>query len=1389
MLYHKFIKESKIIMKRTRSLSLLLTFIMAFSCLPVMASASSSPTVTNTPIGVNLFDEDILTNKNKWTGLAVTPVAVNDTYLFMGAVDACWQTTALTLDVSSANNGNGLANNTEYCLKLDARSPVDGTEVTNESYRVKAGATDQIFFNVSNTRTVYSPSTSVNKFKMNVSTNKLTMTIRGANNFYNIVPKEIYGLQIFDSTGTTLLYERDFSDGLKSGESWAGETVSVGTYLRVDAATAAGQSAVHTLNNEIVLTPGNYELTFDARQSYFFNNSDHNAELYAASNAKGVQESVLDTDGKRNNSQANNTEDPLKKDTAPTDWCTNSNAYPTTTSTRYHILYKRDVIVNTKQTADSTAVAGYTKYLGYSEDYKKHIHAKVDGNGSYVYMFDAGRGVAHANYRDVKLTLNTTGNLKVNGANFTGDTFNVTTNWDSYKYTFTVPEGQTVKLNSISFGGTDKAYDNDAFDISKLSLKLVSPFTQTVVTTDTENFLNNATEDYNDGIYSETKASSDGYLSIDRRPWYWNGNEGYISGIKLFDLEVKLKDDVASDERYFIKFDIRHQVPTNDRQFLQIKNGTNVWKVLGTDGNYTRVHDESDAWDRDITFYTDTPGTGKKLTIMLRREADERDIPVDIDNIIIWKEPKASANGIYGETTNNNDTLIYSKDFNGTNSSLTDETGKFSIAQFGYNAQTNPNNHTISVGSDENSGRLTAATPVLTYKNLNNGKGHPEGIYTFSADFRIPYFIFASIKNANYSSNYALDIHEKITEASADKLAEFYAYNQHKVKVTFKMTTTDGTPLEPTTVTVNTDFSWNSVNTSVIVPKDALLTGIDIEPVYNSGITVPADKKALDFKNVRLYYADFPTVETDDSNNYLDDTTVYVDNAVPTAVNFDAPYGYITVAERPNENSDANPYNLFNIATDFKVEKNTKYVIELDIIVGKCGADEMRFRPTLNVGTNDTGINNNYLNKTSGSDFSFNNDGGQGTFVTTNDGSDQVQKLRGEFTTTASGSSNALVLALNKGKGTGHNGALVVDNFNIYKKVGNTETLVYSNSFDTQEELSRVTANNPYLGTFYNFSHTLYTPIDDTKPMNITYDVQLTDEEKVEGKYAFKALAKLAADPTAPAKALVIFNYSDGSKETNYIDLTTDWTYIGISGRLNRTPTLVNVEITFISDVPVMLADPSLGITYRWQYGKPNSGIAMVLLKKLQGGMTDPWKQIGLKGDKPKSEPYNFVTNSGFDSEPVISASQLNYKWASAPAGEWSYSQSQIEANASTKLSYGEYKGEKCLTVVSANATPSISHSPDVTLDAGTYTLSIDIFVEGTGTRSFNFDVFEISTGNAIRTTQGAAIVNRTAKAGEWSNIEVPFTLASSGKVVFRFWSGEARTIHIDNVSITSPNA
>lgn len=325
----------------------------------------------------------------------------------------------------------------------------------------------------------------------------------------------------------------------------------------------------------------------------------------------------------------------------------------------------------------------------------------------------------------------------------------------------------------------------------------------------------------------------------------------------------------------------------------------------------------------------------------------------------------------------------------------------------------------------------------------------------------------------------------------------------------------------------------------------------------------------------------------------------------------------------------------------------------------------------------------------------------------------------------------------------------------IYK-VSNPISGIYSNGLVAQFDAST--------GTYH-----MVTGVENGAYINY-YDFR----EYRPGKYVLSGEFR-TGDPAGAELNIVFARLPLG---TYLLEAGDEWQKIEIPVTIERDTRLsLSQGIKFSVDSEHALYFKNLTLNYDEDLPKPavNSGIAMVLLKKMQGKMQP----------KIEEKTYNFVENSEFDEEANIAKTPVNYAWTKAVDGEWGLSINSSVKNAKGSLSCKEIKGEKALYLYAENVNPSVSYAVNGLLDEGEYTLSVDLLIEGSGQKGFSFDVFDTQSGTAVRTTEGAAIVTRSANAGKWTTVAVPFALSGNSDVVFRFWCNSYDSYYIDNVSIT----
>ena len=907
-------------MRKTRILSLLLAAIMTASSLPIVATSVSAAEPQKVLAGVELLTgtEDA----SNWVGELQAANKSHGTHLR-------WQTyfSSRTSDLV-IKNITAPAAATDYYVKLVVRSQAASG---SHGWRTQNGAGQNVNFvvgsaftgngvNMTGIASGDNTATIVVKMAMAAGATSCTVRIRGDNTYYNFVPKEIYSVGVYsDAACTNSVWTSTITDtGIGANLEWednSAAVVNARSFMRVPAIALVNNAPAQTnynsaavFNTGKILTPGTYELTFDARQTYFFRESDHNTVEYEYEYQKllgsKTRAEVVPVKGVRelekdNGARAVITEDHLNKidvvnktynglkdkvniDTDISTNLGNSDAsYPvlmtgdTGLSTKlYHVLYKQQ--------------------YGYRDYNNNTSYPAVNGVrvARSFFAFDTVHTYFHENYRDVKVVLKS-GSDTIKSSNVRIDD-----KWATKKITFTINEN--TSLSNISFGGTGLAYDNDAFDIDNLSLKMVEPsYTVTnnaiesgLLVGATKNYTTvDAKVDYTDVTTVPGDYAKNGYITVDRRQWKWsNDNEGYTPNTTLVNLVMGDDNKFEAGYTYFLKFDIRHHVPTNNKQHLQ-------FRIAGNDPNKKTyvMPNSSDEWVRDIQMEltAETAGVGNNVSIIIRRHWSERDIPVDIDNITIWRELTSTADKKFDAVTDK-DNIVYCENYNSSDKTyLGQSAGKI------YN-----DNGTALYHNFDDSYASAKAEEDYSF---SYGLDQSSGVYTFTADVRVPYFHYVNISQKTVTDAES----QKISKNDTAALNTFYAYNKHTAKIEFILTPVAGGQNITKAVEQEMGFLWSTIEASVIIEEGYKLTGVKVTPTFSE--KVPNGNKALNFKNVSLVrHGGFVDMNTpiENPNGLLKDATKNYSDADIVGVEYDfndytsnngnvAMNGYVTVNLRP----------------------------------------------------------------------------------------------------------------------------------------------------------------------------------------------------------------------------------------------------------------------------------------------------------------------------------------------------------------------------------------------------------------------------------------------------------------------------------------------------------
>lgn len=845
------------------------------------------------------------------------------------------------------------------------------------------------------------------------------------------------------------------------------------------------------------------------------------------------------------------------------------------------------------------------------------VWAKGDGNGEAIFA-------ASEHEVAVKFT------LKPNDTNAAYEyktvTTTVTNAWDDVTASVIIDEGYTLEAVTVTptfkeLAKTAWGADNVTLNFKNVNLTRLGgyvPFTGAIengelLTGADSNYTEVDTGyDFNADNFEDGKAVKNGYISVSPMPWVYNGTTWVANDILLFKQNSPLLYTVGN--HYVVSFSARTGVETDQTVKLQARfYGSNTGMPEITLTN---------EWQNYIGVWTNNVdgSAGQNINFSININGNKAvDTPIDIDNLVIWEDTNGNMILDDGETIAYSENYNTAGDYVGLSTSNNYICSKFYDRINGsWPTEANSVGASIIAKNERYYNNFTHlfednyAYGDLEYSNI---KDAGEGVYTFTAEIRLPY-------HYNYDMT-------SITSADPAAAQVYYDLNKHDVKVTFALS--DGTSITEKSMTLKDAASsdWSSIAAAVVVNEGYTLTAVKAELVSavnpdTDEAVVPADKQVLSFRNAWLTSEALPIVEAEegDDDNYLDQIKpTYNDNTIPSTVIEANPDGELYISERPNDGTKTQNFLVIKLdealpAGEYKIS----YTIRAE--------EYVRIRTTINGATESEDTVDQHGNSTKtpsgyfiadGGDIAtpcyINNNGVKWLWSGIEAGSEKT--FVGKFTTTEKIKYPTITFNRSDVASDGKS-ALVIDNFRIwYETAGGKEVNVCYEKFDS-EDLSIAISGNSAAGSEYTIehmlpvSHILYTPRDPEETMSVNYDLDLTVDESVEGKYSFKAMVKLAEPTDKAAKARVYFNYSDGTYDVDYIDLSEDWSYIGRSGWLERNPKLESITIEFDSDVPVMLIKPELNIFYKYTYGKPNRGIVMVLLKKLQGKMIDPWKQVGV---------------------------------------------------------------------------------------------------------------------------------------------------------------------------------
>jgi len=958
----------------------------------------------------------------------------------------------------------------------------------------------------------------------------------------------------------------------------------------------------------------------------------------------------------------------------------------------------------------------------------------------------------------------------------TAVTKDVVAAWDRLSMSAAVPRGCTLVSIKLVTDVEDGRY------VMIKNPSLVKDYEYSQIFSDSDglaNLLTNSkvTASEGTGIATVDTDQNNGFLTVPTRTY---GASNFVT--------LTLEDVIEVGTTYYISYDARLHVNAHNISVIPYvirqKFGSSV-AVSEYDGTffattvnteYTTADNASGAsytfpsintkWSHVEFKATPTNKEGTPISIVFDRGTYSQNHAFDIDNV-----------KVVAVDSNGNERVIYENSFDDAAVSPTNGKEKFDSSSVQLIHDFERDYSTIKPMGNE------LASVNYDLRNLEvDGYGEValgEGVYTLEFDARVPLFVFT--KDAD---------------------------NNRTFTVTFTFDNGDTSVVTATATPV-----WASKALHCIVPKDRSLVSVDIEMTEKNGTSL----LALDYANISLTCEAFPVVEAEDKEeiNYLDGVTMYVDNTVPTEVNVD-PNPYLTVGKR---NTADNNFLVINPNTSFNAD--TVYFFSMRVR-GTDGATT-QIRPKFDTDNNDKtlitkeattiaipgytdyiGMNADYIVPT---ESMFDDGVCSWSPVLGETRGFPYTRVGSEWTTFEGSFTPTETLEAGKGKiyiGRGPNSAYVqpidIDDIRIWTADG---TVVYENYFDSDSDTTGISSPNnasiTRVSPVPNFLE--LTPIDKNKDMVITYNLDLTDEEAVEGRYNFQTRVRTKSN--TEATAVITFEYSDGTADTKIITFGSEWTYIGIYEDLDKNPDLVSVRVTIDSDVPVFLTDPLLYINYKWEGGFPNRGIVMLLLKKRQGEMARP-------------RLVEFLPAGDFETvTPTVHNEVIPMKQDETHEGFWA----KQWASSATALSVVTENDNTFVRVSDLNSDQrGIYYNTGITLQPGKYTFSVDLRISETASdknyaaynwhssdkswmymrtvlqnpdsmTSGNYANFEpVDTATAMNPT-GMAIGYQSKITREWTTYTDELVITKPTTIIFKIGGGtsgasDSHGFDIDNVSI-----
>ena len=482
------------------------------------------------------------------------------------------------------------------------------------------------------------------------------------------------------------------------------------------------------------------------------------------------------------------------------------------------------------------------------------------------------------------------------------------TMWSKLEIPFELTADDKVKSITITPDYTYSASDPLALDIRNTSFVFERPATvkpakavntetaTTGYTVTSSDELNGASVSFPGMTATEVAPKAEnGFLRLADRKTAVNGPEYF---------NIVLDETPVDGRKYYIGFNTRLTVDATADDYFRMRVMLPQFQNAIYNSQYTKFTEYNelsfasigkengtgpDIWVAKIgktsewkyfeTEFIPKNSNGKNFVLSIRRGASGERHPFDIDDFKVW----------YYDA-NYNEVVVYSNDFNNENASpigTSTDKDRFYVVNTGYELS-----HTFEA-EYVNVMPAVGAAPAIKLEPADDKAN--EGIYKFTADVRVPFYLWTS-----------------------------YTQNERGLTVKFEMS--DG---KVSTVNFPVNVMWSKITAPVAVAE-----GAHIDTVTVAGAYTRTDSYALglDIKNITFVKTNELEFEgtVADPDNLLNDASVkYTDGGIEKKTVTDAGNGYMSVAPL-GWNGAGVSNSFFNVNLSATPVAGAKYYISFD---------------------------------------------------------------------------------------------------------------------------------------------------------------------------------------------------------------------------------------------------------------------------------------------------------------------------------------------------------------------------------------------------------------------------------------------------------------------------